>query len=123
MEIGSARESAAIFDRMSQANEETAKLLAAHRRRIDALDDQIVRLLAERFDVVRDVARIKATHDIPARIPERMEEVSARNSAHGSESGIDPGFVRRLFDQIVDASCSLEDELMARISGREDAGR
>ncbi len=99
---------------MARGNEETAKLLATHRRRIDALDDEIVRLLAERFGVVREVARIKAAHDIPARIPERMEEVRARNSVHGGESGIDPALVRRLYDQIVDASCALEDELMGR---------
>ena len=96
-------------------------MLAKHRRRIDALDDEIVRLLAERFEVVREVARIKAAHDIPARIPERMEEVRARNSSHGGASGVDPDLVRRLYDQIVDASCSLEDEMMARITDRDDA--
>jgi chorismate mutase-like protein len=101
---------------MARADEETAKLLAAHRRRIDALDDDIVRLLAERFEVVREVARIKAAHDIPARIPERMEEVRARNSVHGGKSGVDPALVRRLYDQIVDASCALEDELMGRVT-------
>ena len=105
---------------MRSLDRHTEKLLAEHRRRIDEIDDRIVRLLAERFDVVRDVARLKAAHRIPARLPERIEEVCARNSDQGARQGIDPKFLRQLYSQIIDASCSLEDELIA---GGEEGGK
>lgn len=113
MAIGNAMASAATFETMPRPNAETETLLSEHRRRIDELDDQIVRLLAERFEVVREVAKIKAAHNIPVRLPERIREVCERNSVHGAERGIDPNFIRQIYDQIVEASCSLEDDLVA----------
>jgi chorismate mutase-like protein len=108
---------------MPRSNSETEALLSDHRRRIDELDDHIVRLLAERFDVVREVARIKAAHDIPVRLPERIQEVCERNSAHGAERGIDPNVVRQIYSQIVDASCSLEDDLVKPLAGGNGGAR
>lgn len=39
--------------------------LEPFRRRLDGLDAQIARLLGERFEVCREVARYKSQHDIP----------------------------------------------------------
>jgi chorismate mutase-like protein len=86
--------------------------LAAYRRRIDALDDEIVRLLARRFEVVREVASLKERYGLPVRIPERIEEVCARNSDNAAGLGVDSSLVRELFAQIVAASCKLEDQLI-----------
>ena len=35
------------------------------RRRLDALDEGITRLLGERFEVCREIAHYKRAHDIP----------------------------------------------------------
>ena len=82
------------------------------RRKIDALDDEIVRLLAARFAVVREVADFKAQHNIPVRLADRIEAVIARNAENGARQGIDPAFLRQLYSQIVEASCALEDRLI-----------
>jgi chorismate mutase / prephenate dehydratase len=58
--------------------EESAELRRL-RRRIDALDRRIVRLLNERAGLARDVGRAKAREgDRPVRDPEREREVLLR---------------------------------------------
>lgn len=96
----------------SSNSSDTREVLAEHRRRMDALDDEIVTLLARRFDLVREVAELKAAHGIAARIPERIEEVCARNADHGALKGVDPDFLRALYARIVEASCTLEEGLL-----------
>ena len=82
------------------------------RRRIDALDDEIVRLLAARFAVVREVADFKAQHRIPVRLADRIEAVLSRNAENGARQGVDSALLRQLYGQIVEASCALEDRLI-----------
>ncbi|HYE00801.1 MAG TPA: chorismate mutase [Alphaproteobacteria bacterium] len=86
--------------------------LAGFRREIDAIDDQIVDLLARRFGVARAVAAYKAPRGIPVVIAERVEEVKARTRARGEAQGIDPAFMTALYDLIVDATCALEERLI-----------
>ncbi len=90
------------------------------RRRIDALDDRIVRLLAERFSVVREVAALKAKRGIPVRLPDRIEEVLSRNAGSGAGQGLEPAFLRKLYAEIVEASCGLEDRLIDGDDNRAD---
>ncbi|MEA2778468.1 MAG: 4-amino-4-deoxychorismate mutase [Rhodospirillaceae bacterium] len=92
------------------------------RRRIDAIDDRIVALLSERFAVVRDVAAYKAPRNIPAMIPERIDEVRERCAAQGAELGIDPDFLRVLYSLIIDEACQMEEKLLAE-SGVKDHQR
>ena len=96
---------------MTQKTPDAREILAEHRRRVDALDDEIVALLARRFDLVREVAELKAAHGIAVRIPERIEEVCARNAENGALKGVDPDFLRALYARIVEASCTLEEGL------------
>ncbi len=82
------------------------------RVRIDALDDRIVDLLADRLDLIRQVGAIKVREGIPATLPDRVEEVIARAVARGAAREIDPAFTRCLYTFLVDYSCQVE-ELMA----------
>lgn len=90
-----------------------AQLLRPFRIEIDSIDDQIVDLLARRFGVVTQVAGIKHAHGIQPVLPDRVEAVKARNQARAEAAGIDGALVRRLYDEIVDASCALEARLIA----------
>ncbi len=90
------------------------KLLQAHRRRIDALDDQIVRLLAERYGIIEEVAVIKAEHGIPSVLADRVTEVIERNAKSAAELGLDPDLVRRIYRVMVDEACAMEDRLMKK---------
>jgi 4-amino-4-deoxychorismate mutase len=86
--------------------------LESFRRRLDGLDDEITRLLGERFDIIREVASYKRANAIPMMQPDRVAEVSARYLARGADLDIPPDFTASLFDLLIAASCKLEDELI-----------
>ncbi|MDB5395880.1 MAG: Chorismate mutase, type [Rhodospirillales bacterium] len=83
-------------------------LLAPYRIKIDALDAQIVTLLGARFDVVRDVAALKAEHGIHPILPDRIEEVVQHARAKAQKSGVDPKLIEQIYRILIDAACQLE---------------
>jgi len=83
------------------------------RRRLDVLDEEIARLLGERFEVCREIARYKHAHHIPMMQPSRVAEVRARYLAQGAEVELPPDFTAALFELLIGATCEMEDELIA----------
>jgi chorismate mutase / prephenate dehydratase len=63
---------------LAQQNSDLAQALKPSRERINAIDDQIVKLLNERAQVVRDVGLIKRQVHAPASAPGREEQVLRR---------------------------------------------
>lgn len=59
-------------------NTDLAKALEGPRERINSIDDQIVKLLNERAQVVREVGSIKKQFNVPASAPGREEQVLRR---------------------------------------------
>jgi 4-amino-4-deoxychorismate mutase len=94
--------------------------LEPFRRRLDVLDGEIARLLGERFDICRDVARYKREHEIPMMQPERVIEVRERYLQRGLEVSLPPDFTAALFELLIGATCKLEDELIAAPSAAGD---
>ncbi|HVQ60322.1 MAG TPA: chorismate mutase [Solirubrobacterales bacterium] len=94
--------------------------LEPFRRRLDVIDDEIARLLGERFDICREVAVYKSEHEIPMMQPNRVEEVRARYLARGAEVGLPAEFMADLFDLLIAATCKAEDELMDRLAAEAD---
>jgi chorismate mutase-like protein len=90
--------------------------LEPFRRRLDALDEEITRLLGERFDVCREIALHKRKHGIPMMQPERVAEVRGRYRARGEARQLPPDFTAALFDLMIAATCRMEDELMESLS-------
>jgi chorismate mutase-like protein len=90
--------------------------LEPFRRRLDVLDDEIARLLGERFGVCREIALFKRDHDIPMMQPERVAEVRSRYLARGAEAQLPADFTAALFELLIGATCRMEDELI----GSED---
>lgn len=97
--------------------------LESFRRRLDVIDDEIARLLGERFDICREVAVYKSQHGIPMMQPDRVEVVRARYLRRGSEAGLPEEFSGDLFDLLIGATCKAEDELMERLAAGTDKGR
>jgi len=88
--------------------EQQAALLTPYRVRINALDTEIVGLIGKRFDVVREVAALKAEHGIAPILPDRIEEVVARARAKAEEEGVDPKLVEQIYRIMIDEACKLE---------------
>ncbi len=75
--------------------------------RIDALDEYIVRLLAERFAYAEQAAGFKkSAAEVPA--PERVAQVIARVRKIASENGAPPGAVEQVYRALIGAMIEIE---------------
>ncbi|MCB1555790.1 MAG: chorismate mutase [Alphaproteobacteria bacterium] len=86
--------------------------LNPYRERIDALDDQIIALLAARYDVIREVGHFKAARGISPILPDRVVAVRERAVQTGAERGLDPDFVRRLYTLMIDHAHDIEKSII-----------
>jgi chorismate mutase-like protein len=101
---------------MKESNQQRARLLLKpYRKQIDALDDQILKLLGKRFDIVKKVAKIKVKHDLPSFLHDRVVEVRERCTKIGKKYGIEPSFVRALYSAIIYQSCETEDGIKGKL--------
>ena len=102
---------------MAQERDVSAARIDEWRRRIDAIDDQLVRLLNSRSHCVVEIGRIKRALGLPLYSPERegalLERVLRENPGP-----LDGAAVRRLFERIIDESRRLE-----RVAGEPDIGQ
>ncbi|HEX5928766.1 MAG TPA: chorismate mutase [Solirubrobacterales bacterium] len=101
----------------------SANGLEPFRRRLDVIDDEVTRLLGERFEICREVALYKSAHGIPMMQPDRVAEVRGRYLARGAEVDLPADFTGDLFDLLIAATCKAEDELMdARAAAAPEPG-
>jgi len=87
--------------------------LQPFRDRLDVIDDEIARLLGERFQICREVAIYKSEHEIPMMQPNRVQIVRQRYLDRGAQASLPADFTGDLFDLLIAATCREEDELMA----------
>lgn len=86
--------------------------LTPFREKIDALDNQIVALIAERLAVCAEVGHFKAEHGIAMMQPDRVVQVKERNAKRGQDAGLRPDFTKALYGLIIDEACALETEII-----------
>jgi chorismate mutase-like protein len=86
--------------------------LDGFRAEIDALDETIVRALARRVAVCRDVAEFKARTATPMMQPHRVTAVKRRAADLGERYGLPAELVESVYDLVVGETCRLEDELI-----------
>ncbi|WP_372887588.1 chorismate mutase [Shimia sp.] len=85
------------------------------RAEIDALDTEIVDLLVLRASYIDRAIALKPSEGLPARIPERVDEVISKVSHTARDRGLDPQLVEGLWRQLIDWSIDRE----ARVIDRE----
>lgn len=98
------------------------EILKPYREQIDALDEQIIDLLARRMDVIREVAAVKTEHDIPAALPERIDEVRENAVNLAEPKGLDGNLIRQLYTILIEHSCILEDDIKAQSNQNQNVG-
>lgn len=77
------------------------------RRRIDAIDQQLVQLLNERAGCALEIGRHKEEEGLPIYQPVREAEVLGRVRSV-NRGPLDDGAVTRLFERIIDEARRLE---------------
>lgn len=86
--------------------------LKPYREKIDALDDQILDLLARRTEIVREVGAVKARDGITLVQGARVEEVISRCADIGERSGVSADLVRALYTLIIDEAHRIEGKII-----------
>lgn len=90
---------------------------------IDGLDEELVRLFAERAAYIDAAARIKAGIDWPARIDDRVEQVVANVRRHALTYGLPPDMLEKLWRRLIDWSIAREETHLGPDSLRPEMAR
>jgi isochorismate pyruvate lyase len=88
--------------------------LAKLRHQIDALDIELVALLAKRHDIVKQVLAHKKAANIPARIQSRIDVVIDNAADHAEAIGADPDLARAVWAAMVEWFCAHEEKELAK---------
>lgn len=84
-------------------------LLTALRTRIDAIDARLIGILRERMEVITQVGKLKKEKGTPFRDDQRWYAVLEKRMAEGEVAGLDPGFIRDLYELIHAAALTIEE--------------
>jgi isochorismate pyruvate lyase len=103
-----------------RSQQELQDEMADVRRVIDALDDEIVALLAKRQRQIERAAAVKPLLGAPARVPERIDEVLARVLGASRREGLSSSLAMSLWTAIIEWSIEYEERLMAAIAPKSD---
>jgi chorismate mutase/prephenate dehydratase len=91
------------------------------RKKIDAIDDQLLRLLNERADLVHEVGVVKKAEGAQIYAPEREESLLRSLAAKNAQRGgrLPEKSVRAIYREIMSASLALEKDLTIAYFGPE----
>lgn len=82
------------------------------RKELDAIDDKILELLKQRFDLIIQIAEYKKINNIPMMQPMRVEFVLEKAKKLAREYGLSETYVTELYKIIIDEACRMEDEII-----------
>lgn len=86
------------------------EIIDQQRNRIDEVDKLLIDLLSERFDAARIIGMQKQLNSIHVLDKLRESEVLDDRASYAESKRIDPGFVRRLIQMIMDESKSIQNQ-------------
>ncbi len=82
------------------------------RVQIDALDAEIVKMIAARAGYIDRAAVLKQTENLPARIENRVEQVVERVRARADAEGLDPVLIEEIWRRMIDWSIAREEQVL-----------
>ena len=86
--------------------------MADVRSAIDALDQEVVDLLAQRAAYIERASELKLDNGWPARIPERVEEVISNARTQAEAQGLDADLIEALWRRLVNWSIDREEQVL-----------
>lgn len=82
------------------------------RKQIDELDNQLMELLAKRMRVCREIGQYKKEHNMTVLQTVRYNEIQNKRGAQGVLCGMDPDFVRKIFEEVHEESVRQQMEII-----------
>lgn len=89
------------------------------RKRIDEIDEQIIRLLGDRTRLALQISQEKRKQGLPLRSPERELEVLARVVQAGNYSPLSTEAILRIYRTVLEETFKLQEEEARRSRLRE----
>ncbi|MBP5535210.1 MAG: bifunctional 3-deoxy-7-phosphoheptulonate synthase/chorismate mutase type II [Bacteroidales bacterium] len=100
---------AQMLDQLKRrSHDENPDGLTLLRSRIDSVDGELLRLLAQRMDLARDIAAVKRQHNMAVFQPQRWNAVLSSKLEQARHLGLDEEFVKALFEKIHSESIRLQ---------------
>ena len=88
--------------------------MADIRAEIDRIDAGLMTALAERAQYIDRAAQIKTAIGLPARIPDRVEEVVANVGRLAATHGLPPEIYQKMWRDLIDWSIAREERLLGK---------
>ena len=85
-----------------------------HRKKINKVDSEIIKLLAKRRDLSREIIRLKNESQSTIRDKAREKELLTQLVELGKKEGLDSDFVTKVFHEIIDDSVKLQNKILNR---------
>ncbi|WP_170790387.1 chorismate mutase [Ruegeria lacuscaerulensis] len=82
------------------------------RVQIDKLDRQLIEMLVTRAGYIDRATQLKPAEGLPARIPDRVEEVVQRVRDSSDALGMDPDLAEQLWRILIDWSIAREERVL-----------
>ena len=82
------------------------------RKQIDELDNQLMELLTKRMRVCREIGQYKKEHNMTVLQTVRYNEIQNKRGAQGTLCGMDPDFVRKIFEEVHEESVRQQMEII-----------
>lgn len=82
------------------------------REDLDEADGDILAAVARRFEVIRAIAEYKKAHGVAMMQSDRVAFVERRYRDFATEAGITPDLLGRIAQELIEAACDLELQLM-----------
>jgi chorismate mutase len=79
------------------------------RERINAIDDELLRLFNERAKLALEIGRVKKDLGLPIHVPSREEQIIKRVQQE-NPGPLSPTSIARLYEQLIQESRTLEEE-------------
>jgi chorismate mutase len=82
------------------------------RNQIDQLDNQLMDILSKRMRVCREIGQYKKEHNMTVLQTSRYNEILDKRGAQGSLCGMDPNFIKAVFEQVHEESVRQQIEII-----------
>jgi chorismate mutase len=86
--------------------------LIEYRNKIDNIDNQIIELLAKRFEIVKQVGHYKKEHHLPPLQPGRWQEVLEDKIQKAQKYNIDKNCIVDIWNRIHEAALEIEKNIL-----------
>lgn len=93
------------------SDDQYEEALKVVRAKIDAVDEGLLRLLAERWQLVKEVHDVKKAKGLPIRQNGRYQEMVSHLRIKADELGVDPRLVHAIWEVIHEQSIRSQEEL------------